>query len=420
MAIRLVGFGLISLRGSASVFRLFQHWYHRGFPCHVAIRSWIARFGLHQLQKAKEKRDDWVLILDHTIDFGAKKCLVVLGVTLESLRQRHFEIRHQDLAVLAVSIEEKADAPSVERTLERVSTEIGVPAQIVSDHGSNIKCGVERFIAKGELATRYTYDVTHKAAILLKYHLEADDAWQLFVKKACHTKRCVLHTALGYLSPPKPRDKARWLNLDSYMDWAERALAFGETPMPANEREKYDETMSWLVDFSVHLKEWRTMLDMLRMLKDELRKNGLGRHSATRFQQAALTLPLKTERLKILKRQIVDYLRSESAGIEDDQKWLGCSDIIESVIGKYKGFSAKTPMKEVGRAILTLPVFTTAVTLSEVKEAMETVTAKDVDVWLRQNIGTSLFAKRKEVYARLKTKSIVKKSKVDTPKAANF
>ena len=38
---------------------------------------------------------------------------------------------------------------------------------------------------------------------------------------------------------------------------------------------------------------------------------------------------------------------------------LGCSDIIESIIGKYKSFSAKTPMKEIGKTVLTIPVFTT-------------------------------------------------------------
>jgi len=33
----------------------------------------------------------------------------------------------------------------------------------------------------------------------------------------------VLQTELGHLAPPKPSDKARWLNLDAYATWAEPA-----------------------------------------------------------------------------------------------------------------------------------------------------------------------------------------------------
>ena len=99
-----------------------------------------------------------------------------------------------------------------------------------------------------------------------------------------------------------------------------------------------------------------------------------------------------------LKREIIEYLNEESADIDDQKPWLGCSDIIESIFGKYKNFSAKTPMKEVGRAVLTMQVFTSEITLEEVKMAMENVSTQDVNNWLGLNIGDTLFAKRKRAY----------------------
>lgn len=259
--------------------------------------------------------------------------------------------------------------------------------------------------------TKYTYDITHKVGILLKHHLENDANWNLLVNKTCETKRSLLHTILGFLAPPKPSDKSRWLNLDSYLDWAEKMLCFGKVNMECIEREKYDSKLAWLHDFKPYLKEWRTMLDMLNAAKDDVKINGLRKESAKRFKKAISELNTSTTRLQQLKREIIEYLNEESADIDDPKPWLGCSDIIESIFGKYKNFSAKTPMKEVGRAVLTMPVFTSEITLEEVKMAMENVSTQDVNNWLGLNIGDTLFAKRKRAYNSINknTKSSVMK-----------
>ena len=197
--------------------------------------------------------------------------------------------------------------------------------------------------------------------------------------------------------------------MDTYLDWAEKVLCFGEDNMECIEREKYDTKLTWLHDFKPYLKEWRTMLDMLNAAKNDVKINGLRRVSAKRFKKAVSDLNTKTSRLKQLKREIIEYLNEESAVIDDPKPWLGCSDIIESIFGKYKNFSAKTPMKEVGRAVLTMPVFTSEISLEEVKIAMENVSSQDVNIWLDENIGDTLFAKRKRAYnsINMNTKSSV-------------
>ena len=58
----------------------------------------------------------------------------------------------------------------------------------------------------------------------------------------------------------------------------------------------------------------------------------------------------------------------------------------------------KHQCKEIGRAVLTMPVFTSEITLEEVKMAMENVSTQDGNNWLGLNIGDTLFAKRKRAY----------------------
>ena len=113
LAIQIVMVGLSSLRDATRCIHLISEFFKGGFPCHVVIQDWIMRFGLHKLLKPVEWREDWIYMLDHTIEFGVKKCLVVLGVTLEKFRQKQCKLCHQDMEVLAIAIHESATASSV-------------------------------------------------------------------------------------------------------------------------------------------------------------------------------------------------------------------------------------------------------------------------------------------------------------------
>lgn len=410
LSIRLVVSGLLSLRGTVRVLDLFSAWFDGGIPCHVVVQNWIMRLGIYRLRKPPEKRKDWIFILDHTIDYGTKKCLVVLGVTAEEFMKKKCSLSHEDMSVLDISIVEKATAASVEKTLRRVAEKSGTPVQIVSDNGSNIKKGVTDFIGRNSGA-RHTYDATHKAAILMKHHLEDDSRWKALTRKMWMAKRDILFTPLGFMVPPKPKDKARWLNLDIYVNWLGKALDFRKHKADADGARLFDEKLGWIGEFADSLPEWRSMLDMLDLMKREIKKNGFRKDTPMRFEKLSSGIALSTRRLRSLKKEIMDYINEETAGIEDEQILLGSSDIIESVFGRYKWFSGKTPMKEVGRAVLAIPVFTGKFDEAEVKSAMESVSAKDVDDWLRQNIGESFFSKRKRAFSLQKAnfkKSLVK------------
>jgi len=415
-------FALLSLRGAGRALNLFSAWFDGGIPCHVVVQNWIMRLGVYRLGRALENRGDWIFIIDHTIDFGTKKCLVVLGVTVEKFMEKKCRLVHEDMQSLDISIVEKATAASVEKTLRRVAEKTGSPVQIVSDNGSNIKRGVADFIGKSS-GIRHTYDATHKAAILMKHHLKDDHRWKALIKYMWMAKRDILYTPLGFMAPPKPKDKARWLNLDIYLNWLEKALAFRNGKIDAEEARIFDEKLEWIWEFAGSLPEWRSMLDMLDIMKTEIKMNGFRKGTSLQFEKLSSGIMLSTKRLVMLKKEILEYIADETADIGDQQVLLGSSDIIESVLGRYKCFSGKTPMKEVGKAILTIPVFTEKIDAAEVKTAMETVSAEDVSEWLGVNIGESFFSKRKRAFKLKNTKlklSSVKFLEQNIEKAADF
>lgn len=44
---------------------------------------WLLRVGLYALQAPKEQAGDWVWIMDHTLQPGQFKCLLIVGVRLK-------------------------------------------------------------------------------------------------------------------------------------------------------------------------------------------------------------------------------------------------------------------------------------------------------------------------------------------------
>ncbi|MBA3923877.1 MAG: hypothetical protein H0X31_20145, partial [Nostocaceae cyanobacterium] len=74
-------------------------------------------------------------------------------------------------------------------------------------------------------------------------------------------------------------------------------------------------------------------------------------------------------------------------------------DVIESLFGKYKYFSARCPFKEMGQMLLTICLSTMDLTNSVVKNALETISFAELEVWLAEVFGQSMLSKRKILFS---------------------
>ncbi len=403
IAIKMFVFARVSLRGSSYIFKLFETYMDIGTPSYTTTQMWVLKYGLYLLNKKKEKRDDWILVLDHTIEFGKKKCLVIIGIPRELLLEKNIKVQHKDFTLLDISITENADGNSVKERIIKIEKEIGTPIQFVCDGGGNLQKGIDEFIKGSENeGIHKTYDVTHKASLILKHLLEKDERWLEFTTNITNTKRSILHTALAFMSPPKPKEKSRWLNIEPFVKWAENALLQAEEEMNKEAKEKYKLKLKWVNDFQKDIKIWREMIDILKVMMCEIKKNGLSKKVAKTIIEEIENINFEHQNPKKMSAEITKYLNEETKNLNGT--YLGCSDIIESIFGRYKNFSAKTPMKEVGKALLVIPIFTSDMATNDIKLAMETITEKQVKIWFKKNIGESLVSKRKIFCNLIKTK----------------
>ncbi len=460
--------GLNSLRGSQRTFELFGQFFAVPSPSFSSIRSWLFRLGLYQLQRESEYRSDWIMILDLTIELGQAKCLVILGVPATDLVETGYALRHQSVEVLALEVLTHSSGEIIAQKLLDLSEQVGTPVQILADHGSDVKKGVELYQQK-KSEVLYTYDVTHQMALLLKKELENDSRWQAFVSQCSLSRKQIQQTELYFLVPPKQRQKARYLNVEPYVHWAQQILRYQEQgdfsrissvftldeqtisvlqeqldektlgQLSVMERQEYStqkrfirslsqhiepivlaqkeaiicqaadvgrrrfqEKLGWLTQYKEDVTTYAQMIEIVHRVEKQVKQEGLQRASSAIFEKNIETVSLRP-RGQQLKAQVVEYLEREGRKIPEGQTLLATSDIIESIFGKYKLFSSERSLKEMGKIVLTIPVFTSNITSDLVKKAMESVRDIDVAEWSNQVFGQSMLSKRRAVFNQLKT-----------------
>jgi hypothetical protein len=397
----------VSLRGASeillSLVSLLGETLPFSLPYHQTVRSWLLRCGLFLLRRDVPPREDWVWILDWTIRVGQKKCLLILGVSLEQFQARPGALEHHQVVVLDLCVTAHGTGVDVENRLKRLAGRVGVPKQIVSDHGSDLSKGVRLFQAANPVVVD-TYDVTHKLACLVKAELEADPRWAEFLRY-CTSSLFQLQQSRGaFLTPPGPRSLERYMNVDRHTEWASRMLAVLDMPdktlvaelLALDEPEAtafLEEKLGWLREFRQEVARYQRLVEVVKQTEEAVKNEGLTRRTAARLWQQMPSQLRGDSHLREFLRSLKGYLENEGSKVPVGPSWLGTSAVIESLFGKYKSFLEKSPDGEVGASVLALPLLTVDLTAELVHEALLTVCAQDVRSWADEIIGPSNLSK---------------------------
>lgn len=87
--------------------------------------------------------------------------------------------------------------------------------------------------------------------------------------------------------------------------------------------------------------------------------------------------------------------------LSDDDIYLGVSDIIESLFGKYKYYCSENALMGMTQSILIIAAATMELGINPVREAMNSHRYSDVQSWSRHDIGESDFCKRKKAFRQV-------------------
>ncbi len=359
-------------------------------------RLWLLRLGYYKLTRPKEQADDWVWIVDHTVQIGVEKCFVILGVRLSDLPLTGQCLSHRDVELIALLPVEKSNKDVVYRQLEANVEKTGVPRSIVGDHGSDLKAGVEKFCQEHP-ETCFIYDIKHKTATVLKRELARDETWLEFTRLAAQTKKRVQQTSLAYLTPPNQRTKARYMNVDVLVRWGQDMLAFLNRRQLEEstqfDSEQIQEKLGWITRFRQALKEWGELLQLTIVTEDFVRRRGLYRNAQLKLAEQLQDMA-HTDRTKRVRTELVAFVAQESAKACPEERLLGSSEVIESVLGKLKRLEQDQAKSGFTGLLLSVGAMVSSTTSDVILKALESVPTKKVLTWCKETLGRSVQARR--------------------------
>jgi hypothetical protein len=373
----------------------------QGFIPHpTSGRMWLLRLGYYRLHEPIEPADDWFYMLDHAVQIGKHRFLGIIGIRLSMLPAVGECLTLKDMRVIALLPVEKSSQEIVYNQLETLKKDTGItPAGLLSDGGSDLTGGIAKFCS-AHPGTLGFGDLPHQAALLLKKRLKDDERWCGFIKQATQTKFETLQTELAFLVPPTLKSKARYMNLQSMLGWAQRILTVLDDPtlIPASfsSDERLQEKFAWLTDYRHDVQLWCSWLAITDASLELVRRGGYC--AAT---SVAIGPLLEPHCDSDLKRKLADELlvrvATECSKVPSGRCVPGTTEILESSFGKLKTIEGSQSRSGFTSLVLVWAALFGTTTMATIKAAMVTTPTKLVQFWVRDNLGRTVQSKRTQL-----------------------
>jgi len=314
---------------------------------------------------------------DHTLQMGDYKCLIIVGIRQSAWNAEDRVLSHEEVDLIDLQPVKESNGEVVYRQLKAATAKTGVPRAIVSDQGSDLHSGIERF-RKGHRGTAWMYDIKHKTACLLKHALQRDRSWPEFTTKVHRFKKQVAQTSLAARAPPQQRSKARYLNVDVLVEWAERSLRLLDSRKAIKaaglKLAQVEVKLGWLRKFAPQVRRWGVMLSVAGTTEHYVHHEGIHRE-APRELADALPKPT-TPAAKRLRKQLLEFVQAQSRQARDNERLLGSSEVLESIIGKFKNLAGERGVHGLTGMALCIGALVGKPAVSTVQTAMSTITTK--------------------------------------------
>jgi hypothetical protein len=366
---------------------------------YYSVRLWLLRLGLYQLNRPKEQADDWMWIVDHTVQLGDYKCLIVVGIRQSAWEELDSRVlRHEDVIVILLEPVSESNGKVVRRQLEAAAAKTGVPRAIISDDGSDLHCGIDLFRQKHP-GTAWLYDIKHKTACLLKRQLEGDASWLLFVQRVNRFKQQVSLTGFAALAPPQQRSKARYMNVDVLLDWAAKQLKLLDSRKAMRaaglKPTEVERKLGWLRTFASQIRRWKEMLTLVEATEHYIRHQGIHLQAA---RELSAVLPQSTiPKVRQLRKQLLQFVEEQGQQTREGERLLGTSEVLESIIGRYKYVAGDRAQHGMTGMVLSIGAFIGTRVLATIQAAMHEVTTQDVWEWCRSHLGPTVQSVRRRI-----------------------
>src|SRR5690606_39003765 len=143
-------------------------------------------------------------------------------------------------------------------------------------------------------------------------------------------------SSLAHLCPPRQRTKERMHSAFPLIKWGLRLLNFIESEKGKTLSIEDKNKIAWIEEYRHFLPTYKSLMEISKKALQLVHDRGYYRWIADDFITQTEQVYMGNQRCIDFQKKIEKILNEEGRKVPDGQHYLGSSEIIESVFGKFK------------------------------------------------------------------------------------
>ena len=369
------------------------HW----IPHFTSVINWTLRYGLGLLKQVTTTSEPWAAIVDHSIDIGTKKVLVVLRVSLDTLSRKQTALTLQDCKCVGLSVSETVNGESISCDLIRIFEQTGNPSVVIKDCDYTLQKGIRLTAQASDIELPVIDDIGHVVANALKAEYGKSSDYQQFTSLTAKASARLRQTNMAFLIPPKLRQKGRFQSIGKLAKWGKKMLTTLDFNGPAEKSsplEKLRDVFAELPSLTSFINGFAHTSQITSELMKTLKIQGL---NATTYLHCKALLEQLNDDSNVRTRLLCWLQRHQAIHQQFPNISLAVSsDIIESLFGRFKHVIERSPQADMNRTTLLIPTLCGRHDESTVINVLSRTPHNDLAVWEKENIPYTLRKKRQD------------------------
>jgi hypothetical protein len=397
----------VGFRPAATALRTIFDWLgiEADIPSFSAMRVWLLRVGVSELQLEMEPADDWIWMADHSNQIGTEKVLQILGIRASQLPPAGKTLPLEALQTLAVVPRENWKREDVRREYTKLAERIGAPRFLLTDGAVELWESAD-VLEKPETKLAVLRDMKHVAANIFEKLIGKSDHFSDYLSRLGKTRSAIQQTELSHFTPAPQKPKARFMNLGPTLRWGQMVSHHLSDPHSNSRRgitaARMNDKLGWVRSFRKELACWNRCQQVMQASLKFINEQGVSRGTAAKLKKELAPLihdqQVACELSTTMASKLIDFVKDSESKLEAGERaWLSTENL-ESAFGRFKGLEGQHSKGGFTTLVAAMPALLTHWTADKVRVALSAVSVKQMKQWLKEELGETLSSKRAVAY----------------------
>lgn len=409
----------VGFRGAEDVLELVFEWFgvQRKLPSRTTIRHWMQRMGLAELNCPIDTNEDWINMLDHSVQIGTEKVLLALGIRASDLPPPGQPLKHEHMRVRFLDVGTSAKKSDMAIVYQKLVDQDGVPRATLTDGAVQLQEPAQD-LKKQREDSIVLRELPHYAANVIKQVIGGDEKFKKVYGKLGSTRSAIQQTELAHLVPPSGKPKARYMNLKPIISWMSMIVWVGGNKEAESRKgitpQRFHYKLGWVKKYAPEIAIWNQCIEVVSKSVDYINKEYLHQGAADALEKLLSDCQDYDQSREVASR-LVTFVREHEGLLRVQERLPMSTEILESTFGLYKQLEKQHSKSGFTSLLLCLPALLRSATPESVTEAFGRVSNEDVAKWIKANFPSTVNARRQAAMAEYKKAT---KSATPVPAAA--